>query len=167
MVIYLREAWGKTGEELPDSWKAGRGNIYKSMEEYIPLQKNNIQSGLNQFWFFYLSLCKHGFNRNVGMNDQIVLISLDKHECSVEWFLTHPILILGCQAVVLVEVSVLLRYSGWYPVSLSLKLRIHFLVSVTSKSTLLWGWARKSLKWKKNLVQDSFKLKVREARRNH
>ena len=37
MVGYLREAWGKTGEELPDSWKVGRGNIYESMEEYLPL----------------------------------------------------------------------------------------------------------------------------------
>ena len=37
VVGYLREAWGKTGEELPDSWKVGKGNIYESMEEYLPL----------------------------------------------------------------------------------------------------------------------------------
>ena len=37
VVGYLREAWEKTGEELPDSWKVGRGNIYESMEEYLPL----------------------------------------------------------------------------------------------------------------------------------
>ena len=37
MVGYLSEAWGKTGEELPDSRKVGRGNIYESMEEYLPL----------------------------------------------------------------------------------------------------------------------------------
>ena len=35
----LREAWGETGEELPDSWKVGRGNIYESMEEYLPLKQ--------------------------------------------------------------------------------------------------------------------------------
>ena len=152
MVGYLREAWGKTGEELPDSWKAGRGNIYKSMEEYIPLQKNNIQSGLNQFWFFYLSLCKHGFNRNVGMNDQIVLISLDKHECSVEWFLTHPILILGCQAVVLVSGFCSPEVFRLISRFLVPEIKNSFLVSVIiSTSTLLWGWARKNLKWKKSV----------------
>ena len=30
---------GKTGEELPDTWEVGRGNIYESMEEYLPLWK--------------------------------------------------------------------------------------------------------------------------------
>ena len=46
MVIgwVLREAWGKTGEELPDSWKVGRGNIYESMEEYLPLEKAQMHA---------------------------------------------------------------------------------------------------------------------------
>lgn len=36
----MKGSLGKTGEEMLDSYKVGTGNMYESMEEYLPPEVN-------------------------------------------------------------------------------------------------------------------------------